>query len=107
MIARSKTAVRAGTKTELPLSRRNYRDSGRVLVSYRAVLHGRAFRPNTLNEPEAASLYERRMVLVRPDGMVAWRGNLLPDDAVGLVDRVRGALVAAPRTRVRETAAGS
>jgi len=45
MIARSKTAVRAGIRTEPLLFRRNHRNSGRVLVSYRAVLHGRAFRP--------------------------------------------------------------
>ena len=42
-------------------------------------------------EEEAAQLYERRLVLVRPDGMVAWRGDSLPDDVEKLVDRVRGA----------------
>ena len=38
-----------------------------------------------------AALYERRLVLVRPDGHVAWRGDAPPADALGLVDRVRGA----------------
>jgi 2-polyprenyl-6-methoxyphenol hydroxylase-like FAD-dependent oxidoreductase len=41
----------------------------------------------------AASVYERRFVLVRPDGHVAWRGDALPSDAVELIDTVRGAHV--------------
>jgi hypothetical protein len=45
----------------------------------------------TLDEPEVAALYERRLVLVRPDGHVAWRGDEPPGDAAALVDRVRGA----------------
>lgn len=44
-----------------------------------------------MDEPEAASLYERRMVLVRPDGHVAWRSDASPDNAVALMDCVRGA----------------
>jgi hypothetical protein len=35
-------------------------------------------------------LYERRLVLVRPDGMVAWRADSLPDDASLLVATVTG-----------------
>lgn len=38
-----------------------------------------------------AALYEARLVLVRPDGHVAWRGNSAPKDARSIVDRVRGA----------------
>lgn len=40
----------------------------------------------------AARLYERRLVLVRPDGQVAWRGDVLPEDTATLVDTVRGAV---------------
>jgi hypothetical protein len=40
---------------------------------------------------EAERLYEKRLVLVRPDGHVAWRGDTLPADPVDLIDRVRGA----------------
>ncbi len=40
---------------------------------------------------DAASIYQKPLVLVRPDGHVAWRGDVLPDDAVSLVDHVRGA----------------
>ncbi|KIM94700.1 hypothetical protein OIDMADRAFT_60477 [Oidiodendron maius Zn] len=49
----------------------------------------------TIAEIEAADLYQRRLVLVRPDGMIAWRGDSLPDDVEGLLDRVRGASIAA------------
>ena len=45
----------------------------------------------TIDDPQITELYERRLVLVRPDGMVAWRGDQLPEDVDGLVDRVRGA----------------
>jgi len=45
----------------------------------------------TLHEPEAAALYQRKLVLVRPDGHVAWRGDDMPDDPAAVVDRVRGA----------------
>jgi len=45
----------------------------------------------TIMDPAAARLYERRLVLVRPDGMVAWRADSLPQDVGDLVNRVRGA----------------
>jgi 2-polyprenyl-6-methoxyphenol hydroxylase-like FAD-dependent oxidoreductase len=45
----------------------------------------------TVDEPEIAAVYERRLVLVRPDGHVAWRGDAMPADTLALVDRVRGA----------------
>jgi hypothetical protein len=44
-----------------------------------------------VNDPGAAALYERKLVLVRPDGHVAWRGDRLPADPLALIDRVRGA----------------
>ncbi len=40
---------------------------------------------------EAAQLYGRRIILVRPDGHVAWRGDDIPADARSLIDTVRGA----------------
>ncbi|MFZ3357695.1 MAG: FAD-dependent oxidoreductase [Xanthobacteraceae bacterium] len=42
-------------------------------------------------EPQIAAVYERKFVLVRPDGHVAWRDDRMPADASRLVDVVRGA----------------
>jgi hypothetical protein len=42
-------------------------------------------------DEKIAALYERRLVLVRPDGHVAWRADDAPADALALIDRVRGA----------------
>ncbi len=52
---------------------------------------GVPLRTVALDEPKAAALYERRLVLVRPDGHVAWRADEPPADAEALIDRVRGA----------------
>jgi hypothetical protein len=48
-------------------------------------------RDVALAEPEIAALYQYPLVLVRPDGHVAWRGNEVPADAAAIIDRVRGA----------------
>ena len=42
-------------------------------------------------EPGIAALYQDRLVLVRPDGHVAWRNDALPADPAALIGRVRGA----------------
>jgi len=44
-----------------------------------------------LADPAIAALYERRLVLVRPDGHVAWRGYAAPADPLAVIDAVRGA----------------
>jgi len=44
-----------------------------------------------LDHGEAASIYEQPLVLVRPDGHVAWRGDAVPEDPLALVNCVRGA----------------
>ena len=45
----------------------------------------------TSADPAIAALYERSLVLVRPDGHVAWRGDEVPADAACVIDTVRGA----------------
>ncbi|HKT18321.1 MAG TPA: FAD-dependent monooxygenase [Stellaceae bacterium] len=45
-----------------------------------------------LNDPAIAALYEKKLVLVRPDGHVAWRGDAAPAEPRGLIDTVRGAV---------------
>jgi 2-polyprenyl-6-methoxyphenol hydroxylase-like FAD-dependent oxidoreductase len=44
-----------------------------------------------INDTKIQELYERRLVLVRPDGHVAWRGDAILD-ASAVVNRARGAL---------------
>ena len=45
----------------------------------------------SLEEPEVRETYERPLVLVRPDGHVAWRGDMIPQNAGEIIDKVRGA----------------
>ena len=44
-----------------------------------------------LSADEAGDVYDRSLVLSRPDQHVAWRGDALPADPVALIDRLRGA----------------
>ena len=44
-----------------------------------------------LADEKIAALYAKRLVLVRPDGHVAWRSDDPPADALALIDKVRGA----------------
>jgi hypothetical protein len=43
-----------------------------------------------LRDPAIHELYQMNLVLVRPDGHVAWRSDAAPRDAGALLDRVRG-----------------
>jgi len=45
-----------------------------------------------LAEPNIAALYQRKFVLVRPDGHVAWRDDRIPEDPLRVIDVVRGAV---------------
>jgi len=45
----------------------------------------------TLDAPQVLEAYQRRLVLVRPDGHVAWRDDSEPADARAVIDCVRGA----------------
>ena len=60
-------------------------------IAKAAEKRGMPLRTVTIEEPEAAKIYERKLVLVRPDGHVAWRGDQAPSDAIAMIDRVRGA----------------
>jgi hypothetical protein len=52
-----------------------------------------------LAEPQLLNAYERRLVLVRPDGHVAWRADHEPADADALIDTVRGEAIAVRQQR--------
>ncbi len=44
-----------------------------------------------IDDESIKTLYEQALVLVRPDGHVAWRSNDAPADAMAIIDRIRGA----------------
>lgn len=44
-----------------------------------------------IRDAHTARLYERNLVLIRPDHHVAWRGDIMPSDPLAVIDRVRGA----------------
>ncbi|HVA13405.1 MAG TPA: FAD-dependent monooxygenase [Stellaceae bacterium] len=51
---------------------------------------GMPLRVVAIDAPEIAALYERRLVLVRPDGHVAWRSDAPTPAAGDILDRARG-----------------
>ena len=56
-----------------------------------AAARGVPLEVDDVADPAARPLYESRLALVRPDGHIAWRGDSLPADSLGVIDRVRGA----------------
>jgi 2-polyprenyl-6-methoxyphenol hydroxylase-like FAD-dependent oxidoreductase len=46
--------------------------------------------PVALHAPEVIAAYQSKLVLVRPDGHVAWRSDRLPEDPAMLIDCIRG-----------------
>ena len=44
-----------------------------------------------IRDADIAAAYDAALVLVRPDGHVAWRGDAPPGDAAAVIERVRGA----------------
>jgi 2-polyprenyl-6-methoxyphenol hydroxylase-like FAD-dependent oxidoreductase len=57
-----------------------------------------------IDDPKIASLYQRKFVLVRPDGHVAWRDDRMPEDALCIIDVVRGAQDRCSMEQMRKTA---
>jgi hypothetical protein len=51
-----------------------------------------------IDDEPARALYARKLVLVRPDQHVAWRGDAEPAEPLDLIDLVRGARVEAARS---------
>ena len=50
-----------------------------------------------IRDSHARMLYERDLVLIRPDHHVAWRGDAVPDYPGDILDRIRGARATRPR----------
>ena len=45
----------------------------------------------SIADPALADLYGAALILVRPDGHVAWRGDAAPEDPAQAMDKIRGA----------------
>ena len=58
--------------------------------SREAQRRGIPFTAVKIDDPAIARLYERKLVLVRPDGHVAWRSDAVPEDPGAVLDRIRG-----------------
>ncbi len=56
-----------------------------------AARRGMPLKVLDVKSAEAPALYRHALVLSRPDQHVAWRGDRAPEDALALIDRVRGA----------------
>ncbi len=64
--------------------------AGGEALTAAAARRGMPLTVHDIDDAAAAEMYGRRLVLVRPDGHVAWRGDAPPDDAGLLIDTVRG-----------------
>jgi aromatic ring hydroxylase-like protein len=64
--------------------------SGRETFSAEAEKRRIPFDVVDIDDPAIAELYEKRLVMVRPDGHVAWRGDTVPEHPGALFDRIRG-----------------
>jgi 2-polyprenyl-6-methoxyphenol hydroxylase-like FAD-dependent oxidoreductase len=64
------------------------------VVALRAAAQQRRLpmRVECIDAPQVLALYERRLVLVRPDGHVAWRDDRAPAEPARLIDCARGAI---------------
>ena len=62
------------------------------VLALEAAARARAVPLKILDIENSAGISDgNALVLSRPDQHVAWRGNRLPADPLGLIDRVRGA----------------
>jgi hypothetical protein len=52
--------------------------------------------PLAVLDVEASPPYAHKLVLSRPDQHIAWRGDAQPDDAMALIDLIRGQRAPAP-----------
>ena len=66
---------------------------------------GVPIRAVALDQPEVLETYGRTLVLVRPDGHVAWRADAEPLQPAAVIDAVRGAKPIAREGRSRLEAA--
>ena len=70
------------TKTDHAAAERAFGPAAQALGMPIEIVH--------IAQPDIANLYDRRFVLVRPDGHVAWRAEAVPDDATKSLSKFIG-----------------
>jgi hypothetical protein len=70
----------------------NFSSTNTSTISAAARRIGLPLEVISLNDENVRQAYERDLVLVRPDGHVAWRGDKLPANPDTVIDKVRGAI---------------
>lgn len=68
----------------------NFAGAETAALESAAAAVGLPLHTHRIASEEAARLYAARLVLVRPDGHVAWRGDEVGSDPAGIVETVRG-----------------
>lgn len=69
----------------------NFSGANTTTITAAATKVGLPLEVVNIDEAKVRATYERDLVLVRPDGHVAWRGNSVPENAKEIIDNVRGA----------------
>src|SRR5499427_4961636 len=64
---------------------------------------GVPFKVLHIDDAEAAALYAKKLILVRPDRHVAWRADVEPNDPLALIDLIRGVPAVISRERALAT----
>ncbi|PLC02053.1 monooxygenase [Variovorax sp. RO1] len=67
-----------------------------------AAARGLPLRTLDIRASDATAVYDRSLVISRPDQHVAWRGHAVPADALALIDLLRGATAVAAPTPEQE-----
>jgi 2-polyprenyl-6-methoxyphenol hydroxylase-like FAD-dependent oxidoreductase len=70
-------------------------DGGADSLLAAAAAQGLPVRHTVVRDVHARSIWERDLVLLRPDQHVAWRGNGVPADPASVIRRVRGSAMPA------------
>lgn len=87
---RDKTSLFDAFGTGFTLLRLNGHGQSTEPLEAAATARGMPLKSMDIDLSEARDLYERDLVLIRPDQHVAWRGNELPDDCAALIAQVSG-----------------
>ena len=69
----------------------NFSGTNTSTITVAATKVGLPLEVINLDEVKVRQTYERDLVLIRPDGHVAWRGDATPMNATPIIEQVRGA----------------